>query len=106
MISNPGLPKRVSILGTGKSNKSEQHLPATITEMQRALDPTFCAILVPVRGQIEPSCEASLRKLEERGYVVRRTFSRAPVDLLRIQMATEALTKGFEETMWIDPDID
>jgi hypothetical protein len=64
-----------------------------------------CAVLVPVGSSIDPQCDASLRVLESRGYVVRRVYGYAAIDLVRGLMATEALRGGFEELMWIDSDV-
>jgi hypothetical protein len=68
-------------------------------------DPSKCVVLVPVGGQIEPACEAALLGLERRGYPVWRVRGYAAIDQARNEIATAALAKGFEETMWIDSDI-
>ena len=47
-----------------------------------------------------------MRELERRGYQVRRVGGYAAIDQGRNQMATDALLDGFEETMWIDSDMD
>ena len=70
------------------------------------LDPRRCVVLVPFAGQIFPHCERALRELERRGYAVWRVGGYAAIDQGRNQMATDALRAGFEETMWIDADID
>ena len=70
------------------------------------LDPRRCVILVPFAGQIIPRCERALQELERRGYPVRRVGGYAAIDQGRNQMATDALFAGFEETMWIDADVD
>jgi hypothetical protein len=64
-----------------------------------------CVVLVPVSTQVEPDCERSLAQLEARGYVVRRVFGHAAIDQARSQMASDALSDGFDELMWIDADI-
>ncbi|WP_202921606.1 hypothetical protein [Anatilimnocola aggregata] len=64
-----------------------------------------CVILVPVGSHIEPACEASLHELERRGYPVWRVRGYSAIDQGRNQLATDALAKGFAETMWIDADI-
>ena len=64
-----------------------------------------CVVLVPTYGGIDPMCEASLQQLERRGYTVRRVGGYSQIDLGRGRMATDALTDGFDETMWIDSDI-
>lgn len=67
--------------------------------------PGNCVVLVPVQGSIEPECERGLAELERRGYPVWRVHGYAAIDQGRNQMATDALRKGFTETMWIDADI-
>lgn len=69
------------------------------------MDNSKCVVLVPVGSNIEPDCETGLRGLEERGYIVRRVRGYAAIDKGRSQMATDALTDGFEELMWIDSDV-
>ena len=51
------------------------------------------------------SCEAGLRKLEKRGYPIRRVGGFSAIDQGRNEMASDALHDGFAETMWIDTDI-
>lgn len=70
------------------------------------LDPARCVVLVPFTGSVYPQCEVGLRELEKRGYCVRRVGGFAAIDQGRNQLATDALIDGFEETMWIDSDID
>jgi hypothetical protein len=69
------------------------------------MKPSQCVILVPVAHHIEPACEDGLRKLEQRGYPVRRIYGYSAIDVARNQMASDALAEGFEELMWIDADI-
>ncbi|HEU5116661.1 MAG TPA: class I SAM-dependent methyltransferase [Isosphaeraceae bacterium] len=64
-----------------------------------------CVILVPAIREIEPRCEDGLRRLEQRGYPVWRVRSGVAIDLARSQMAFDALAAGYDELMWIDPDI-
>jgi sulfotransferase family protein len=66
--------------------------------------PEKCSIVVPVADRVEPSCEASLRELERRGYRVSRAYGYKQIDLARCQMASDALASGCEETFWIDAD--
>ena len=47
-----------------------------------------------------------LIELQRRGYEVRRVGGYAAIDQGRNQMATDALAAGFEETFWIDADIE
>ena len=70
------------------------------------MDPRRCVILVPFATSITPPCERALEELERRGYPVRRVGGYAAIDQGRNQMATDALLDGFEETMWIDADVD
>ncbi len=70
------------------------------------MDPRRCAILVPFGFTIIPPCERALEELERRGYDVRRVGGYAAIDQGRNQMATDALIDGYEETMWIDADVD
>lgn len=69
------------------------------------MDNSKCVILVPVGSAIEAECDDALRKLEARGYPVRRVYGYAAIDQARSQMATDALGDGFDELMWIDSDI-
>jgi len=64
-----------------------------------------CAILVPQFGAVSARCEEGLRELERRGYSIRRGRGFSAIDQGRNQMASAALVDGFEETMWVDPDI-
>jgi len=70
------------------------------------MDPRRCVILVPFGFTIIPPCERALEELERRGYDVRRVGGYAAIDQGRNQMATDALIDGYEETMWIDADVD
>lgn len=69
-------------------------------------DASKCCVLVPIGTTIEPACENQLRNLEDAGYTVRRLWGCSPVDVARNTMATESLRSEFEETMWIDSDIE
>lgn len=64
-----------------------------------------CVILVPAGQPIVPGCEEALNELQRRGYTVWRVSGFAAIDQCRNQMATDALSQGFHETMWIDSDI-
>jgi hypothetical protein len=68
-------------------------------------DPRRCVVLVPVGGSIERKCEEALRELERRGYPVWRVYGFSAIDQGRNQMATDALSQGYRETMWIDSDV-
>jgi hypothetical protein len=63
-----------------------------------------CAVLVPTMRYIEPDCDAALRELERRGYVVRRLHGCSAIDAARNRLATWALDEGFAETLWVDSD--
>lgn len=69
------------------------------------LDPRRCVILTPFHSQIHPRCDSSLDELQMRGYEVRKIQGCPTIDFVRSQMATDALSDGFAETMWIDADI-
>ena len=73
--------------------------------MSNPHDPSRCVVLVPVGGRIEPACDDALRKLEGRGYPVRRVYGYSAIDQGRNAMATRALADGFAELMWIDADV-
>src|ERR1700733_4943643 len=64
-----------------------------------------CIVLVPYRDHVEAACEKSLRALEALGYPVRRSDASAAIDRTRCELATEALSQGYEELLWIDSDI-
>jgi len=70
------------------------------------MDPKRCAVLVPFSAAIVPACERALEELERRGYDVHRVGGYAAIDQGRNQMATDALMDGYEETMWIDADVE
>lgn len=64
-----------------------------------------CAVLIPVDTHIETDTQLALQELERRGYGVFRTFGCSQIDMVRSQMASDFLAKGYEETMWIDSDV-
>jgi hypothetical protein len=61
--------------------------------------------LVPISSSIEPECDDALRELERRGFVVRKSRGFTPIDVARNQMAADALADGFDELIWVDPNI-
>lgn len=63
-----------------------------------------CAVLVPAMRYIEPDCDEALRELERCGYFVKRVHGASPVDHARSMLATDALERGCDETLWIDAD--
>ncbi|MDY3554651.1 hypothetical protein R5W24_003777 [Gemmata sp. JC717] len=69
------------------------------------MKPTHPVVLVPVDTSIDPACDDALRGLEHRGYTVRRVRGHSAADSARNQMATDALADGFDELIWIDPDV-
>ena len=64
-----------------------------------------CVVLVPLGAYLDPGCEEALNELERRGYCVRRVRGHSAIDYVRNQMATDALTDGFDELVWVDSDI-
>jgi len=70
------------------------------------MDRRRCAVLVPFATSITPPCERALVELERRGYEVRRVGGYAAIDQGRNQMATDTLLDGYEETFWIDADVE
>ncbi len=74
-------------------------------ELAMSSNPATCAVLVPVGNHIEPQTEVALRELERRGYPVWRSYGCSAIDFARSRLATQALSEGFEETLWIDADI-
>ena len=70
------------------------------------MTPSRCVILVPFATYIAPACEQGLIELQRRGYQVWRVGGYAAIDQGRNQLATDALAAGFEETFWIDSDIE
>lgn len=94
--ATPQRPQATRALSRGKPTWGQGH----------PLDPARCVVLVPFMGSILPQCEHGLRELEKSGYQVRRVGGFSAIDQGRNQLATDALLDGFEETMWIDSDID
>jgi hypothetical protein len=70
------------------------------------MNPNRCVILVPFATYIAPGCERGLIELQRRGYEVWRVGGYAAIDQGRNQMATDGLAAGFQETFWIDSDIE
>jgi hypothetical protein len=109
LLAFAGLPLEQQVRAVGLHVNKAAHRPA-LAPVRRASDhprdPRRCVILVPYAGQIYPHCERALKELERRGYAVERVGGYAAIDQGRNQMATDALRAGFEETMWIDADID
>ena len=74
----------------------------------RSAEPRRCVVLVPFSTHIVPACERGLIELAlcRRGYEVWRAGGYSAIDLGRAEIVTKALAAGFEETFWIDSDID
>jgi len=107
LLSFVGIPpeKQVLAVGTRVENAPERRRPPRQLS-DNPMDPRRCVILVPFATSITPPCERALEELERRGYPVRRVGGYAAIDQGRNQMATDALLDGYEETMWIDADVD
>ncbi|HTU92002.1 MAG TPA: hypothetical protein VMF69_18105 [Gemmataceae bacterium] len=73
--------------------------------MTHTTDSSQCVVLVPVGGGIDPGCDEGLCELERRGYAVRRVRGYSAIDAARNQMASDALSQGYAELMWIDADV-
>ena len=104
-----GIPPEQQVLALGIVQNKAESQPGRkrlVPPSDHPLDPRRCVILVPFAGQIYPHCERALKELERRGYPVWRVGGYAAIDQGRNQMATDALRDGFEETMWVDADID
>jgi hypothetical protein len=109
LLSFVGIPAEQQVLSVGTrvdrpAERSKRWRPRPAAD--NPLDPRRCVILVPFASSIIPPCERALEELERRGYPVRRVGGYAAIDQGRNQMSTDALLDGYEETMWIDADID
>lgn len=109
LLDFAGFPREEQVLHIGVRARRVRPTPPR-PQARRAsnhpLDPSRCAVLVPYSGHIYPACENGLRELERRGYHIRRVGGFAAIDQGRNQLATDALVDGFEETMWIDSDVE
>ncbi len=104
-----GFPAGEQVLAVGARLdrvKPKPARPQARPSSKHPLDRGKCAVLVPFSGFIHPGCERALQELERRGYPVRRVGGYAAIDQGRNQMATDALIDGFDETMWIDSDVE
>jgi hypothetical protein len=109
MLSFCGFSSTQQIIALGIHENSGDKAPrrrAPAHESSDFDDPRRCVVLVPYYSHIERNCEAALRELERQGYPVRRMGGHAAIDHARNKLATDALIEGFEETMWIDADVD
>ena len=99
--------EQVLAVGT-RVSRSKPHpaRPQARPASKHPLDRGKCVVLAPFSGFIHAGCERALQELERRGYPVRRVGGYAAIDQGRNQMATDALLDGFDETMWIDSDVE
>ncbi len=110
LLSFAGVPEDRQVLLTGLRSAATDQFQRQPHPRQAALagagpnDPRRCVVLVPGAEHIAPACTTALSELKRRGYTVRRS-SDTPLDQRWSRMATVALIQGFEETMWIDPDL-
>jgi hypothetical protein len=74
--------------------------------MAEQMDPKRCVVLVPYATHIVPACERGLIELQRCGYEVWRVGGYANIDIGRSEIVTAALDAGFEETFWIDADVE
>ena len=104
-----GFPEAEQVLAVGtRVSRSKPHpaRPQARPASKHPLDRGKCVVLVPFSGFVHAGCERALQELERRGYPVRRMGGYAAIDQGRNQMATDALIDGFDETMWIDSDVE
>jgi hypothetical protein len=108
VLAFAGYPAELQVIAEGIRSVRSKPKPGRFAgkRSNNPLDPGRCVILVPFSGFIHQQCDNALRELERRGYQVRRVGGYAAIDQGRNQMATDALIDGFEETMWIDSDVD
>jgi hypothetical protein len=107
LLTFVGIPPEKQVLAVGtrvEGQPDRRRRPRQLSG--NPMDPRRCVILVPFATSIIPPCERALEELERRGYPVRRVGGYAAIDQGRNQMSTDALLDGFEETMWIDADVD
>jgi hypothetical protein len=89
----------------GRSFATLKVHPRATVRGTNLMDPERCLILVPFSTHIGWETECLLRKLEERGYPVRRYAGVSAIDQARNQLASDAMVDGFDETLWIDSDM-
>jgi hypothetical protein len=108
LLDFAGIPKdqQVAVAGIRADDSPAPRKRQTARRSSSAMDPSRCVILVPYGATIMPRCERALDALERRGYDVRRAGGYAAIDQARNQLGTDALLDGYEETMWIDSDVD
>jgi hypothetical protein len=69
------------------------------------MTPAGCVVLVPYTTAVDPACERGLAAVERAGYAVRRLAGAEPLDLARSVAAADALADGFDELLWVGPDV-
>ena len=109
LLSFVGIPPEEQVLAVGthlNPTPERRRHPRPRQLSDNPMDPRRCVILCPFATSIMPACERALVELERRGYQVRRVGGYAAIDQGRNQMATDALLDGFEETLWIDSDVE
>lgn len=62
-------------------------------------------ILVPVGQTVKPQTDDLLHALASKGWAVQMLRGSSQVDLARSTLASEALRRGFDGTLWIDSDM-
>jgi hypothetical protein len=97
-----------AVMETARVDHLSDHTvgPRPVAALPHEADPRRCAILVPFASHIVPACEEGLIELQRRGYEVWRVGGYANIDIGRNEIVTKALAAGFEETFWIDSDIE
>ena len=110
VLSFAGVPESEQVIMTGeRMQPGEPEVLQPVSPPHEEETPPAprqeCVILVPYSGSITQECADSLQELERRGYPVWRAGGFAAIDQGRNQLATDALLKGFKETLWIDSDI-
>jgi hypothetical protein len=106
LLTFAGYPEEGQVLAPGTRAQRARPAGPPRRKSNHPLDPAKCVVLVPHGGSIVPGCDRALHELEKRGYPVWRVGGYAAIDQGRNQMATDALRQGFEETMWIDSDVE
>ena len=106
VLSFVGISDENQVVVTGAQTPPPQ--PSSSSMVRRPshpMDPRKCVVIVPFNSFIHQECENALKELERRGYRVWRVGGYAAIDQGRNQMATDAMSDGYEETVWIDSDV-
>ena len=64
-----------------------------------------CVVLVPSGRVFDSGCEAALAELSRRGCPVWRIRDEEPAPGVRDKMAADALAAGFDELLWVSPEV-